>query len=780
DCDFLGGDDPNHVENARSYAESRRVMSTDDDMSRLYVFESSYSLTGGMADHHLPVKSSEIAALVVGLASRLGLSSSRGNVSGKAATWLDAVAADLDANRGASIIVAGHTQPAWVHAACAQINAALGNTGATIELLALDADYLAPTSDLSSVVSEMNAGAYDAVIILNRNPVYSAPESLGFGDALANVGMSAHLGLYVDETARAATWHVPAAHYLEAWGDGRSFDGTAGIIQPLIAPLYDDAKSTIEVLGALTGAGLRSGYELVRQSWASLIEAEFESGWRKVVHDGFLAGSSYPQVNQTPVVTVDDIAHTPSQLNPLELVVRPDRKVYDGSFANNAWLQELPDAVSKLVWDNVAVVSAATAQDLGVDVALRDGQHFADVIRLSANGGTVDLPVWIGPGQADGSIGVVMGYGREIDSDRSSTFTPFFDIDVDIYNRGALANGVGKSVAPLLGAEAGAVVTGVKVEKVGSDYLLASTQDHPSMEGRPIVRMSTLDEFRANPDFADDAVPHLHGREPWEDYPSLWESSHPKDSDIFQRSIYSKNQWGMAIDLNACTGCSACVVACQSENNVQVVGKESVAHGREMHWVRLDRYFTGDDVSDPGMVMQPMMCVHCENAPCESVCPVAATIHSPDGLNVMVYNRCIGTRYCANNCPYKVRRFNYYNWTKTLPQQVRMAQNPNVTVRFRGVMEKCTYCIQRIREVGIRARQGDRPIADGEVQTACQQACPSQAISFGDLADESSKVVAHKANPRAYELLAELSIKPRTSYLARLRNPNPALEEAAS
>jgi molybdopterin-containing oxidoreductase family iron-sulfur binding subunit len=300
------------------------------------------------------------------------------------------------------------------------------------------------------------------------------------------------------------------------------------------------------------------------------------------------------------------------------------------------------------------------------------------------------------------------------------------------------------------------------------------------MEGRPIVRMSTLDEFRANPHFADDAVPALKGQEPWEEYPSLWEDRHPKDSREFQRSIYSKHQWGMAIDLNACTGCNACVVACQSENNIQVVGKESVTHGREMHWVRLDRYFTGDDVSEPGMVMQPMMCVHCENAPCESVCPVAATLHSPDGLNVMVYNRCIGTRYCANNCPYKVRRFNYFNWSKTLPTQVRMAQNPNVTIRFRGVMEKCTYCIQRIREAGVLARRSDRTIADGEVQTACQQACPSQAISFGNLADDSSTVVAHKANPRSYELLAELAIKPRTSYLARLRNPNPALEEAAS
>jgi molybdopterin-containing oxidoreductase family iron-sulfur binding subunit len=780
DSDFLSADDPNHVEHSRTYAQSRRVMSTDDDMSRLYVFESAYSITGGMADHRMPVKSSEIGAIVSGLARRLGLGGDGPEVPAKAEAWLDAVAADLDAHRGASVVVAGNTQPEWVHAACALINDALGNTGNTVELLDLGDDHVLATADLSDVAAEIKNGAYDTVLILNRNPVYSSPAALEFADALAAVQTSIHVGLYLDETARACTWHIPAAHYLEAWGDGRAYDGTAGVIQPLIAPLHEEAKSNIEVLGAMSGSGLKSGYELVRENWTGLLPTGFESGWRKVVHDGFLPESGYASPSVEPALGLGDLVREHTETDGLEVVVRADRKLYDGSFSNNAWLQELPDPISKLTWDNVAVVSARTARDIGVDVSLEEGRHYADVIRLTANDRSIELPVWIGPGQADGSIAVFTGYGREIDSDRSKNFTQFFDLDVDVYNNGALANGIGVSVSPLMGTAAAPIITKAAVERVSSGYLLASTQDHPSMEGRPIARIGTLQEYKAKADFADEEVPPLEGLEPWEDYPSLWEEDHPKDTEAYQRSLYHKHQWGMAIDLNACTGCNACVIACQSENNIQVVGKESVATGREMQWVRLDRYFTGDDVSDPGMVMQPMMCVHCENAPCESVCPVAATVHSPDGLNIMVYNRCIGTRYCANNCPYKVRRFNYFNWSKTLPTTLRMAQNPNVTVRFRGVMEKCTYCIQRIREVGVKARRSDRTIADGEVQTACQQACPSQAISFGNLADESSTVVAHKANDRAYELLAELAIKPRTSYLARLRNPNPALEEAAS
>jgi molybdopterin-containing oxidoreductase family iron-sulfur binding subunit len=460
--------------------------------------------------------------------------------------------------------------------------------------------------------------------------------------------------------------------------------------------------------------------------------------------------------------------------------VRPDPKLLFGEYSNNAWMQELPDPITKLVWDNVAVVSPATAEELGVQTRLKEGQHFADLLTLGAADTAVELPVWVQPGHPDGSISVSTGYGRNLKSDRTRRLTNIFNIDADVYSQGPLCNGVGTNVSALrrdAGDGWSTFITRARAAKSGSGYLLASTQDHPTAAGRPIVRQATLEEYRQSPAFAREVVPPLEGQEPWAEYPELWSEQHPNEQPQTTESMYFGHQWGMAIDLNACTGCNACVVACQSENNIPVIGKDEVSRGREMQWLRIDRYYTGDYETAPGMVVQPMMCVHCENAPCESVCPVAATVHSPDGLNVMVYNRCIGTRYCSNNCPYKVRRFNYYNWTKHLPAQVQMGQNPNVTVRFRGVMEKCTYCLQRIRKAGIEARREDRPIADGEVKTACQQSCPAQAITFGNIADSESGVSRLRAHGRAYELLAELAVRPRTSYMARLRNPNPALEE---
>jgi molybdopterin-containing oxidoreductase family iron-sulfur binding subunit len=463
--------------------------------------------------------------------------------------------------------------------------------------------------------------------------------------------------------------------------------------------------------------------------------------------------------------------------------------VFDGSFANNAWLQELPDSISKVVWDNVALVSPATAASLGLRVDLVNGKHHVDRVSISTPDGSVDLPVWIAPGLARSSVHVSLGYGREITSSRPTRPGHVFDLDhrTDIYGQGAISTGVGVSVAPIRPGNLGMVVReGVTITRSGGDYLVASTQDHGALpdEGaeamsRGLYRIATLEEYRANPDFVADSEPKPI-REDWSDYPSLWQNAHPADQPASKDNPYSANQWGMVIDLNACTGCNACLVACQAENNIQVVGKDQVSRGREMHWIRLDRYFVGDGADgSPRMAVQPVPCMHCENAPCESVCPVAATVHSPDGTNQMVYNRCIGTRYCANNCPYKVRRFNYYNWTKTLPDSLHMAQNPNVTVRSRGVMEKCSYCIQRIREANRRSSVENRPIRDGDVVTACQQACPAGAIVFGDLADPESRVSSARKNSRRYELLAELSVKPRTSYLGRIRNPNPRLEREA-
>jgi molybdopterin-containing oxidoreductase family iron-sulfur binding subunit len=519
-----------------------------------------------------------------------------------------------------------------------------------------------------------------------------------------------------------------------------------------------------------------------------------------------------------------------------------------GRFSNNPWMQELPDPITKIVWDNVAVMSQATAEELGVGVNRREGKFYADRVELALGDQTVELPVWIQPGHPDGSIGVLMGYGRTLATTREYENTPFWDTtdETNIYHGAPVAGGlnasgepvdvVGANVAPMRPA-GDRVTAGAEVTKVGSDYLIATTQEEGSMQGRPIVRWATLEEFKEDPYFVSDeqppvpevghggdgedegvSVPGLdagpgtddhaaedmpeqaahggdgagqHGGagaeedrpvEEQQEYPMIWQEDHPKNEEAYKENVYYDNQWGMTVDLNTCTGCNACIVACTSENNVQVVGKEEVSRGRHMYWIRNDRYYVSEEEGDdnPEMLTQTVMCQHCENAPCESVCPVAATVHSPDGTNQMVYNRCIGTRYCQNNCPYKVRRFNFYDWTTTLPTEVQMAQNPDVTVRTRGVMEKCTWCIQRVRKRQRQADNEERDLRPNEVETACQEACPTDAITFGDLNNPESNVVKEKKNPRQYRLLSYLNTKPRLSYLGRVRNTNPRLEEALS
>jgi molybdopterin-containing oxidoreductase family iron-sulfur binding subunit len=580
---------------------------------------------------------------------------------------------------------------------------------------------------------------------------------------------------------------VPRAHYLEAWGDARAYDGTLSVVQPLIAPLYADAHSDLEVLSVLVTGREASGYDLVRQTLQGRLTGSFENGWRTVLHDGFVAGTAYPTVGGGGAANLSGL--TPPAADAMEVVFRTSPTLYDGQFSNVSWMQETPHPITKTTWDPVALVSPATAAARGLDTVERKGKAYSTVVTVTAEGGaTLTLPVWVQPGQPDNSLTVYLGYGREIASDREirdrGLLATLFDKDADIYRPGPLANGVGADLeggAVAARAEAiralgsMAVLPAAAVEATGADYLVASTQDHGAMEGRAPVRVATVDEYRAEPAFAQEPEKFI-ANTPWEAYPPLWgeQNSASEDPRLSTEALYHDNQWGMTIDLNACTGCNACVVACQSENNVPVVGKDQVSRGREMHWLRVDRYYVGDE-ADPGMVTQPMMCVHCENAPCEQVCPVNATSHSPDGLNEMTYNRCIGTRYCANNCPYKVRRYNFYNWTKTLPQEVWMQSNPYVTVRYRGVMEKCTFCVQRIRQTQQVAHIEDRPLRDGEVVTACQQACPAEAIVFGDLNNRQSAVAQSKASPRNYAVLAELAVKPRLSYLARLRNPHPSL-----
>ena len=775
--DFLGSTDADHLHNSATFAMGRRV---DDGavMSRLYAVEAGYTITGGMADHRLALKPSEIPAFGAAIARRLGVAA--GGSAFDDHPWVSAIADDLRAAGSAAVVTAQRTEAAASVADA--INAALGS----VAIERFDAGALGRTiglPDLAAFVREVAAGQYDTLVLLGANPVYDLPASLDFAGAMAKVAETVHVGLHVDETAAKAGWHVPQTHFLEAWGDGRSFAGTLSVAQPLIAPLYDAAHSAIEVLALLAGSVEQAGYDLVRETWRPVLTGDFEKGWRKVIHDGFLPGSGFAPAAATPSAPI----MVPEPASGLEVLVAADPTVFDGSFANLSWLQELPDPVTKVTWDNVAAMSPATASALGVGTLLDAGIHYADRISITVEGATVDLPVWPVPGMAADTIQVNLGFGRQIATTRPERTSPFWDTDskTDIYGKGAVSTGVGVAVSSLRSV-AGFALSGATVTKSGSGYLVATTQDHGALPdegaeamGRGLFRMATVDEYRGNPEFVRAGDPRII-QEEWADYPALWQSRHPSDEPAIKESPYFRNQWGMVFDLNACTGCNACTIACQAENNIQVVGKDQVSRGREMSWIRLDRYFVGDGASgSPQMVVQPLPCQHCENAPCESVCPVAATVHSADGTNQMVYNRCIGTRYCANNCPYKVRRFNFYNWTKTLPESLHLGHNPNVTVRNRGVMEKCSFCIQRVREVNKRVNVENRSIRDGEVVTACQQACPAGAITFGDLNDTESAVSKAKRNPRRYELLAELNVKPRTSYLGRIRNPNPQLEAGA-
>jgi len=780
DADFLGAHARNGNWNTYSFAQSRKLTSAEDQMSRLYVIESTYTTTGTMADHRKRMRSDEISDFASQLATALNVYSGT-----EPDSFASHIAEDLLNSNGRCIVTAGETQPAEIHALCAVINDALGAVGTTITLLDTGESPQPPASQtFGALVENMQAGEIDLLFLLGVNPVYDAPPALNFQSALERVSDTVHLGLHVDETAQACTWHIPSTYYLEAWGDARSWDGTLTPIQPLIAPLYDDCHSEIELLSALSDEQMTTGYDLVRETWSAVLDVEdFESAWRRVIHDGYLDDTGFESV--TPVALFDQ--ETPEPNRGLELVIRLDATVLDGSFANNAWCQELPDPITKIVWDNVAVISPQTAQDYGLVCEYSKGRYISDVITLSANGQQIELPIWILPGHADNSISVTLGYGRTISTTRAERNTPFWDKDdeTDIYAKGTLASGIGTNVSQLRHTLGQLVTSQVELRATGRKWTIVTTQDHGILdtEARPLIRMATLDEYRQNPAFAlqDEApTPSSDLKTDFQDYPELWKDSHPAKTPAYRDSDYWKNQWGMAIDLNTCTGCNACIIACQAENNIQVVGKKEVGNGRELHWLRVDRYFVtegGTDVDpDPQIVMQPIPCQHCENAPCESVCPVAATVHSPDGTNQMIYNRCIGTRYCANNCPYKVRRYNFYNWSKTIPETVQMVQNPNVSIRFRGVMEKCSFCVQRIRETQKRAGLEKRPLHRDEVTTACQQACPTQSITFGDLNDDQSQVSQAMRNPRGYKLLAELNIKPRVSYLARVRNPNLELE----
>lgn len=777
DCDFLG-EETGSVRAARGFGANRRIEGPNGEMSRLYVVEAGHSITGASADHRLRLAGSRIEAYLKALANKLASSgvdlgalapAVAGNApEGVPAEWIDAVAAELVANRGKSILLAGRRQPKAVHALVAALNVALGNVGQTVSYVPVfDASEGDQVADLKALVDD--AANVTTLVILGGNPVYDAPADLDVAGLLRNPAVtSVHVSTHRDETSALCTWHCPLSHELEAWGDQRAVDGTLAIQQPLIESLWY-TRSEIEIVAMAAGVRNWRGHHVVRETLRAQAAnpALFERDFRRVLHSGIVPNSTYSPLTDLALNTAGIVealgrggAAPALSQTALEVQFVADAKLFDGRYANNLWALELPDPMTRLVWDNAALMSKGTRNALG----LRNG----DLVKLAANGKEIEVPVFALPGIAENCITVALGWGRTA--------------------AGRHGNGKGFDVQKLRTSAAFGFVNGVSLTKTGGHYDLVQTQEHDRMEGRPIAIDATVEQYKAEPDFASYRTVEFNNGPLWTEV-----------------NYEGRHRWGMVIDLSACTGCNACVVACQAENNIPTVGKREVARGREMFWIRIDRYFVGDNDADPAVALQPVGCQHCEEAPCENVCPVNATAHSPEGLNDMAYNRCIGTRYCANNCPYKVRRFNYLDWhtqeeefeqaTSNVnhlfapPHAFRMEGqfdsvkqmqfNPNVTVRMRGVIEKCSYCVQRIQEARIAARREQRAIGPNEVVTACQSVCAPGAIVFGDLGNSESNAARLAARDRHYKLLAEVGAQPRTTYLAKIRNPNPAMGGAS-
>ncbi len=796
DADFLQCG-PGNLRYAADFMDRRRAPTTKEaagqaTMNRLYVVETTVSCTGAKADHRLAVRPAEIEDLARTIAAKLGVLPA-GNTAGRQENWGSAVARDLERHRGRCLVLAGDRQPPAVHLLAHALNEHLGNVGQTVKYTEpIDARPGDRTQSLRELVRDMEQGRVEFLMILGGNPVYNAPVDVKFAEHLEKVPLRMHHGLYVDETSLRCHWHLPETHYLEAWSDARAYDGTASIVQPLIEPLYA-CRSAHELLALMTDFRITPGLEIVRDHWRQWGERRQDTGpfvkfWQKVLHDGVIPDTALPpktvklkdgwQKTLSPggsekgllqeVVASDPNSPHPNPLpegrtaairdQELEIVFLPDPTLYDGSWANNGWMQELPKPLSKLAWGNAAIVSPATARQLGVDLGsyAHGGEHggyYMPLADLTLDGRSLRAPVWIMPGQADGVVALYLGNGRE-HAGRVG---------------GSAAHRVGVNAYRLRTAERPWFAAGLRAVKTSEREIVACTQTHQTMESREPVRTATLAEFRANPGLAG-------GSKFKQEHPEIPE---PREAiTLYESYDYAtpKHRWGMVIDLTTCIGCHACVAACQAENNIAVVGKDQVARGREMHWLRIDRYITGTADRPDSFHFQPVPCMHCENAPCEYVCPVEATVHSDEGLNDMVYNRCVGTRFCSNNCPYKVRRFNFLFFSDYTTPSRRLQYNPEVTVRSRGVMEKCSYCVQRIRRAEVDAQTEDRPLVDGEVLTACQAACPTRAIVFGDMNDPRSIVRQYKDSPLDYGLLADINTHPRTTYLAELRNPNPELE----
>jgi MoCo/4Fe-4S cofactor protein with predicted Tat translocation signal len=820
DADFLSAL-PGNLRYARDFAARRRITDGKKEMSRLYVIETTPTTTGASADHRWSVKPSEMEALARNVFARLvpdyrsanplpptALPAPPTSISDKA---LHALASDLVTHRESSIVVVGEEQPPIIHAVAHVINGMLLNVGKTVFYTdPIEVNSVDQTQSLRELVNDIDARSVELLVILGGNPTYNTPADLKLDlRRLSNVSLRIHHGQYKDETAEFCHWHIPATHYLESWSDTRSYDGTASIIQPLIEPLYE-SKSEHEFLAVFSDQYDKKAYEIIRDYWrqnqsagGSRQEAaaksvppaltggsngqkatptpvttpapvsapaqatpaassgDFELWWRKCVHDGFVPNTALPvkavalKAESLSTLTAGRMPAVPGGF---EIVFRTDPTIYDGRFANNGWLQELPKPLTKITWDNAALVSPATAKKLGVGTspAVKGRETYVDTIKITSQNRSInDVPVFIMPGQPNDVITVHLGYGRQ--------------------RAGRVGNGHGFSAYEIRTADSPWTAAGVEVTKAGAQHELATTQLHFNMEDynfshedRDILRVKTLAEY------LEDKPEKHESHEPGPDE-TLYD---PKQDDYTNQGENALNYaWGMAIDLNSCVGCNACTIACQSENNIPVVGKEQVTRSREMHWIRIDAYFKGEPEKPEGPYFQPVPCMHCENAPCEPVCPVHATVHSAEGLNDMVYNRCVGTKYCSNNCPYKVRRFNFFLYQDWETPTYQLMRNPEVSVRSRGVMEKCTYCVQRIQTAKIHSELEGRQVRDGEIVTACQAVCPTEAIVFGNINDPNSKVSKLKAEKRNYSLLAELNTKPRTTYLSALRNPNPEIKE---
>jgi MoCo/4Fe-4S cofactor protein with predicted Tat translocation signal len=825
DADFLTCG-PGGVRYTKDFARRRRITDENKSMNRLYAIESTPSLTGAKADHRLALRASDIEGFAQQLAAAVGAgggstSTAERKPPADEAKWVAAIAKDLQANKGRSVVVAGDFQSEAVRAAARAINDALGNSGTTVTYGAsIEAAPAAGVTSIVELVQAIDAGQVELLLMMGGNPVFTAPVDLRFEERLAKVALIAYHSTHVDETSPYCHWNIPDTHALETWNDLRAFDGTVTMTQPLISPLYE-GRSAHEVLAAFTAHPGRRGLEIIKDYWTKSYSAGLggwtfknprgesfanpDAFWRTALHEGYIAGTSLadggpgtalqpPAAPAAPAAAAAGAAATaaqtggpaapapqsgaqPSPATPspaaaspspaaapatgerasgqqlatpnaerrapsagagdLEIIFRPDPTVWDGRFANNGWLQELPKPFTKVTWDTTAWIAPSLASERG----LRQG----DIVDLTYRGQTKPMPVFIVPGHPAASVTVFMGYGR-LTSGRVGNAVG----DARLFNAFMLRT----SDAPWFG-------TGLTIAKTGTNYPLATTQEHHAMEGRAPVRVASLEEYKAKPS----VIHEQGGHKP------------PRTLTLYPDYEFKSHKWGMAIDLSACTGCSTCTVACQAENNIPVIGKAQVAHSREMHWIRVDHYFSGD-VENPESFHQPVPCMQCENAPCEVVCPVGATTHSSEGLNDMVYNRCVGTRYCSNNCPYKVRRFNFLLYSDWDTQSLWGVRNPDVTVRSRGVMEKCTYCVQRINQARVDAKREDRQIRDGEIVPACASACPADAIVFGDINDPNSQVNKLKAQERNYGMLEDLNTRPRTTYLAEIRNPNPELAPA--